>query len=413
LVPMAWSVIWDEDERVYHCVGRDMSDYHALEAQAQLAQRMEAIGQLTGGVAHDFNNLLTIVIGSSETIAAQSTQPELRKLADLILQAAKQGADLTRHLLAYSRRQELAPRAFDVSDLLDGIVPLVRRAVGAGLEFAVESSTRLGSAFADPTQTQAAILNLCLNARDAMPNGGKLSLGAANITLSAEEARRHPDARAGAYVAIHVSDTGTGIAPDVRDRVFEPFFTTKEVGKGSGLGLSMVYGFVRQSDGFVELESEPGRGSTFTLYLPATDGTQRDAGPSAAPRDAIAGGSEKVLVVEDNDMVRDHARGEFERLGYEVVVASTGPEALAILEADDGIDLLFTDIVMPGGMNGRELGEKAAARAPGLRVLYTSGFSRDALTQDGRLVDGVSLLSKPYSKQELADKVRAVLDLVP
>ena len=409
-VTMSWSVIWIEEEQLYHCVGRDMTEHKALEAQAHRAQRMEAIGQLTGGIAHDFNNLLTIVMGSSETIAEQATQPELRTLAGLINKAARQGAELTRHLLAYSRRQPLAPRAFDVPALLDGLAPLIRRALGGGLQLAIETTGGPGTAFADPAQTEAAILNLCLNARDAMPQGGRLTIRATRMTLSAEAARHHADTLPGDYVAIAVSDSGSGIAPELVDRVFEPFFTTKEVGKGSGLGLSMVYGFVRQSDGFLDLASVPDRGTTITLHLPVADMLAADAGAPVADERAIARGSEKLLLVDDDDVVREHVRGQLEAFGYRVTAAACAADAMDIIDREEPFDLLFTDIVMAGGMNGRQLGERAAARMPGLRILYTSGYSRDALTEEGRLAEGITLLAKPFSRQQLADKVRAVLD---
>lgn len=267
-VPMTWASNWVEDEQLCHAIGRDMTAHEALEARVQMAQRMEAIGQLTGGVAHDFNNLLTVVIGSSEALVEELDQPHQRQAAALILKAAEQGGELTRQLLAYARRQPLAPRAFDVGALIDDTAPLIRRTLGADLDFSIETIGRAGIAFADPTQTEAAILNLCLNARDAMPMGGRLTISTELASLSDDDVERRPDARPGEYVAIHVGDTGTGIAPDVIDRIFEPFFTTKDVGQGSGLGLSMVYGFIRQSGGYVDLRSEPGQGTTVTLYLP-------------------------------------------------------------------------------------------------------------------------------------------------
>jgi CheY-like chemotaxis protein len=373
---------------------------------------MDAIGQLTGGIAHDFNNLLTIVIGSSETLIEQLDNPQQQKLAELILQAAEHGGELTRQLLAFARRQPLAPQPFDVNALLDSMAPLITRTLGANLDFSIDSREGELPAFADPAQTEAAILNLCLNARDAMPDGGKLTISTAVVYLSEDQARPHGEALPGDYVQIRVSDTGSGINPDLRDRIFEPFFTTKETGRGTGLGLSMVYGFVQQSRGWLDLNSEPGKGTSFSLFLPVAD-----ADTIALPDDdgrMVERGSENVLIVEDNEMVREHARSLFESLGYHVTVASTGAEAMTILEGQaEDIDLLFTDIVMPGNMNGRQLGERAVARWPSLRVLYTSGYSEDALSKDGRLLEDVTLLSKPYSKQELSEKARKVLDEVP
>ena len=412
LVPMFWSATWIEKDQVCHCVGRDMTQHDALQAQANIAQRMEAIGQLTGGVAHDFNNLLTVVIGSSATLADELSEPRHRRLAELVLRAARQGGELTRQLLAFARRQALAPQAFDINRLLDDNAALIRRTLGADLDFSIRQTGGLRPVYADPNQTEAAILTLCINARDAMPDGGKLVVETKNAQLSQDFVRDHPEAESGDYIAIRVRDTGTGMTPDIVTRIFEPFFTTKEAGKGTGLGLSMVYGFVKQSGGYIDVESEPGRGTTFTLYLPVTDAAAELTDPFVEGEGAIEGGSENVLIVEDDDLVREHARGVFEGLGYQVTVASTGAEALSILEAHDDIDLLFTDVVMPGGMNGRQLAETATARWPWLRVLYTSGHARDALSQDGRLVDGVTLLPKPYSKRELSEKARKVLDEV-
>ncbi len=402
------------DERPQHlCLIEDITDRKALESRIHFAQQMDAIGQLTGGVAHDFNNLLTIVIGGSETLTEQLANPQQRQLAGLILQAAEQGSELIRRLLAFARRQPLEPHPFDVNALLDSMASLIKRTLGADLRFSFDIDPDLRPAFADPAQTESAILNLCLNARDAMPDGGTLTIGTANVTLSEDYVRLRPEAQAGEYAAIRITDTGTGIAPDVVAHIFEPFFTTKETGKGTGLGLSMVYGFVQQSKGHLDLATKPGGGTTFTLYLPLADA---DATMIALPGEngeAIEGGSENVLIVEDNDQVREHARAQFESLGYRVLVAANGKEALEILEAKDDIDLLFTDVVMPGGMNGRQLAENAVERWPWLRVLYTSGYSKDTLTQDGRLLDDVTLLSKPYSKRELSEKARKVLDEVP
>lgn len=412
LVPMSWSATWIEDEQVCHCIGRDMTRFNALEAQVQLAQRMDAIGQLTGGVAHDFNNLLTIVIGGSEMLVEQLRDPEQRELAEFILQAAEQGGELTRQLLAFARRQPLEPHPFDVNRLLDTMIRLIAKTHGEDIALSIEQHTELNYAYADPTQTEAAILNLCLNARDAMPHGGTLTIRTRNVTFDEAYVADHPEVREGNYVAISVRDTGTGIAPDVVERIFEPFFTTKDVGKGSGMGLSMVYGFIKQSEGFLDLETELGQGTTFTMYLPAAD---RDAHviPIANPQgDELIGGNEKVLIVEDNDLVRQNARLMFESLGYSVAMAANGTEAMTKLETDPDIDLLFTDVVMPGGMNGPELAEAAIALRPNLRILFTSGYSQGALTEKGRLLDNVSLLTKPFSKRQLSEKARHALDEV-
>ncbi len=413
IVPMSWSANWIGTEGIGHCVGRDMSDHYALEAQVQLAQRMEAIGQLTGGVAHDFNNLLTVVIGCSETLTAELKDPDHGTLARLILYAAEQASELTQQLMAFARRQPLAPYLLDINELLDRNEGLIRRTIGGDILFSIEKAPDLSLAFADQSQTAAAILNLCINARDAMAGGGSLSITTANTTLSADYARLHPDARAGDYVMIRVADTGSGIPADVVGKIFEPFFTTKETGKGSGLGLSMVYGFVKQSDGYMEVDTELGRGTSFSIFLPVADESSAAAVAEIAPGDGIERGSENLLVVEDDDLVRAHVRTQLEGLGYQVVEAANAALAIGVLEQRDDIDMLFTDIVMPGGMNGRQLGEAVTARWPHIRILYTSGYSRDALSQDGRLLDGVILLPKPYSKRELSEKVRQVLDEIP
>jgi signal transduction histidine kinase len=390
---------------------RDISFNVEAERRMRELQKMETIGQLSGGIAHDFNNLLTIVIGSSETLAEQLDEPAQKKLAELILRASERGGQLTRQLLAFARRQPLEPRSFDVGAMIEAAEPLIRRGIGGAVELAIDNPPDMAPAYADPAQTEAAILNLCINARDAMPDGGLLTITIENVAFSEEFAAGQVEVRAGNYVAIRISDTGTGIPPDVVDHIFEPFFTTKERGRGTGLGLSMVYGFVKQSGGYVDLDTELGAGTVFTLYLPASD-SNVDSDDQRIHEGEIEGGNENVLIVEDDDLVRAHVRTQLEGLGYQVVEAADGPTALAILEVRDDIDLLFTDIIMPGGMNGRELGKRAAARWRHLRVLYTSGYTSDALTADGRLLEGVTLLSKPYSKRQLSEKVRKVLDEV-
>lgn len=397
----------------YLSMVEDITERKALQYQLHLAQRMDAIGQLTGGVAHDFNNLLTVVIGGGEALLEQLRAPDQREYAELILQAAQQGSELTRQLLAFAKRQPLEPHPFDVSELLGSMASLIKRTHGDDVLLSIEQGLDLHNAFADPSQTEAALLNLCLNARDAMPGGGRLTITARNATLTRAFVQKHPEAREGNYIAISVSDTGTGIAPDVIEHMFEPFFTTKDVGKGSGLGLSMVYGFIKQSEGHLDIKTELGAGTTFTMYLPAADPAAQTTGRIAHNQHELEGGTESVLIVEDNDLVRRNASYHFESLGYHVILASSGVDALAILQQREDIDLLFTDIIMPGGMNGRELAELAKRLRPRLRILYTSGYSQDALMDQGRLVDDVALLSKPFSKQQLSEKVRAVLDEVP
>ena len=389
----------------------DVTERRALQQRLDLVQRLDAIGQLTGGIAHDFNNLLTVIIGSSEALSEELDDPEQRELARLILDTAERAGELTRSLLAFARRQPLSPRALDINQLLAESQPLIRRTLGANLHFSIEMAPDVRPVFADRGQTEAAILNLCLNARDAMPNGGRLTISTQNASFDEAFVRHHSGARPGEYVAVHVSDTGAGIAPEVLDRIFEPFFTTKEKGRGTGLGLAMVYGFTKQSQGYIGVETEEGQGTTFSLYLPVgeTNDDPRDGAPlSEPPR-----GDETILLVEDDALVRAHVQGQLVSLGYRVVEASDGPEALAQLERHSDIALLFTDMMMPGGLNGRELAERARALWPGLKVLFSSGYSNETLMEDGRLIDGITLLSKPYSKRQLAEFVREVLDAAP
>jgi len=380
-----------------------------LQAIRQHAQKMESLGQLTGGIAHDFNNLLTVIMGNAELLAeALHGEPTLGPLADMTCAAAARGAELTHRLLAFSRRQPLDARDTDVNALLAGMNALLRRTLREDVEIEMVHAAGLWHATVDPSELEAALLNLCINARDAMPAGGRLTLETANAFLSDDYARQHGDVVPGQYVMIAVSDTGSGIAPEHLLRVFEPFFTTKEPGKGTGLGLSMVYGFVKQSRGHVKVYSESGQGTTIKLYLPRGDG-------SGAPRDTDVSGDEPrgvetVLLVEDEDMVRAYARDQLLALGYQVLAAADGAQALALLDSRSDIALLFTDIVLPGGLNGRQVAEAALQRRPGLKVLYTSGYSENAIVHHGRLDRGVQLLNKPYRRIDLARKVRAVLD---
>ncbi|MBV1690252.1 MASE1 domain-containing protein [Novosphingobium sp. G106] len=410
IMPMSWAATWLEDEQIAHCVGRDMSEYNAMEARFHQAQRMEAIGQLTGGVAHDFNNLLTVVLGSCEAVSLELDDPLLEQHMEMALEAGEKCAELTRQLLAFARRQTLTPQAFDLNERITAAAPLIMRTLGSDLEFSIRTSRDLRRAFADPLQTETAILNLCLNARDAMPQGGRLLIETSNATLSETYAKRNPDVRAGNYVMITVSDTGLGIAPEIIQRIFDPFFTTKDIGSGTGLGLSMVHGFVNQSNGHIKVTSKPGKGAKFQLYLPVAPQHEMAVVRPDIEAQAMRYGQENVLLVEDHPLVRDHLHGKLKSLGYLVTVASSAADALAILERRDDIDLLLTDVVMPGGMGGLELGQLAARRWPQIRILYTSGYAPDTLTKGGRLLDGAALLPKPYTKSELARKVRSVLD---
>ena len=380
-----------------------------LEAQLQQAQRLESVGQLTGGIAHDFNNLLTVVLGNAELLAESLELPEeLEPIARNIGDAAMRGAELTRRLLAFARRQPLEPEPTDVNRLIRDLEPLLRRSLGEACEIEVSRGAGLWPAMIDASQLESALMNLAINARDAMPGGGRLTIETANVRIDDEYQQRHPDVSIGQYVLVAVSDTGRGISPEDIDKVFEPFFTTKETGRGTGLGLSMVYGFVKQSKGHVRIYSEVGEGTTVRLYLP------RAAGDPTAGRDVESasdrGRGERILVVEDDPAVRTFAVAALEQLGYRVQAAAGGDEALMVLEKGGEFDLLFTDVVMPGGMGGRELAGAAVRLRPGLRVLYTSGYTENAVVHHGRLDPEVQLLSKPYRRDELARRVRRVLD---
>ncbi len=380
-----------------------------LNVKLRQSQKMEAVGQLTGGVAHDFNNLLTVIIGNSELVAdGVKDRPALRKMVETTVKAAERGAELTSRLLAFSRRQALDPKPSDVNRQIAGMDSMLRRTLGEHIEIEMVGGGGLWKALVDPGQLENAILNLCLNARDAMPKGGRLTIETANARLDSAYAASQSEVEPGQYVMIAVSDTGAGMDAATLERAFEPFFTTKDVGKGSGLGLSMVYGFVKQSRGHVRIYSEPGHGTTVKLYLPRADSDEAAGAEAASTVDAPRG-SGRILLVEDDELVRENAAEQLRSLGYDVVAAGSGREALAVLENGEAFDLLFTDVVMPGGMNGRELAERALLLRPGLPVLYTSGYTENAIVHHGRLDRGVDLLAKPYRRQDLAAKVSAVL----
>jgi PAS domain S-box-containing protein len=379
-----------------------------VERQRAQAQRLEAVGQLTGGVAHDFNNLLTVILGNSELLAEGLEDPDLRRLVEMTAAAAHRGAELAQHLLAFARRQPLAPRGVDVDELLGRMSGLLRRTVREDIEVRVVPTDGLWPAFVDPGQLESAVLNLCLNARDAMPGEGHLTIETSNAQLDEDYAMAHGDVEPGEYVLIAVSDTGVGIPPELVERIFEPFFTTKRFGAGSGLGLSMVHGFVKQSGGHIKLYSEVGVGTTVKLYLPRGD--RVDEPTASVPSDRDLRGTERILVAEDDDHVRQVAVDHLRRLGYDVVEAPDGVTALAMIERGERIDLLFTDVVMPGGLSGRQLADASSAHLPELRVLFTSGYTENAIVHHGRLDPGVELIAKPYGLAELARRVRTILD---
>jgi signal transduction histidine kinase/CHASE3 domain sensor protein/ActR/RegA family two-component response regulator len=391
-------------------VYRDVTDTIETERQLRQSQKLDAIGQLTGGVAHDFNNILTVITGTIDILArAVADDASLRAIARLIDQAAERGAELTSRLLAFSRRQPLQPRETDVNGLIIETVKLLRPSLGEQVEIESALQEDAWAAVIDPSELGTALINLAINARDAMPGGGKLTFESANILVDENLGRINDGLSAGSYVVIAVSDTGTGIPAALRDKVFEPFFTTKEVGKGTGLGLSMVYGFAKQSGGHVRIYSEEGNGTTVRLYLPRAGKTVGQAEPPeslASP----PGGSETILVVEDDVLVRSYVVTQLRSLGYRTLEAIDAADALAVAESGAAIDLVFTDIVMPGGMNGRELADQLIRRAPTTRVLFTSGYAENAIIHHGRLDPGVNLLTKPYRKSDLARMVRAAID---
>ncbi|MFZ5790852.1 MAG: PAS domain S-box protein [Pseudomonadota bacterium] len=402
-----WSGTWSPEDQLFIVVARDMTERLQFEERLRQSQRLEAIGQLTGGVAHDFNNLLTVILGNAELLTERLTdQPRLKALAQTSLAAAERGAELTNRLLAFSRRQALEPRIVDVTRLLDTMEELLRRTLGEHIDVVFAHDADLPPATVDPTQLETAILNLALNARDAMPDGGRLTIEMANVHIDEARASRLDELSPGDYVMIAVSDTGTGMPPAVRERAFEPFFTTKGVGKGSGLGLSMVYGFMKQSGGHVSIYSEPGHGTCVKLFLPRSGEADR-AEPVA--RATTLRGTETVLVVEDDDLVRAHVERQLTELGYRVFAVADGQQALETLRSDAAFDLLFTDMVMPGGMNGKQLADEAWRLRPGLKVLFTSGYTESTIIHRGRLDPGIQLLNKPYRLQDLATKIRLVL----
>ncbi len=408
---MTITPVEDSDGEVTHyvAVNHDITQRLAMEEHLRKAQRLEAVGHLSGGMAHDFNNLLTVILGNAELLRERlQDDPLLEPISEMICTAAERGAELTQRMLAFARRQALEPKSVDINRLVSDMDGLLRRTLGEQIEIEFVRGGGLWTALVDPAQLESALLNLCINARDAMPAGGRLTIETANVRLSSDYTEQVTDLLPGQYVMVAVSDTGTGIAPEHMERLFEPFFTTKEPGKGTGLGLPMVYGFAKQSNGHVNVYSELGEGSVIKLYLPRHFG---EADAKLGPQQGYASsGTETVLLVEDDDMVRSYATEVLKSLGYQVLVAANGPAALAMLRERGDIDVLFTDIVMPGGMNGRQLADAARSFRSGLKVLYTSGYTENAIVHQGRVDPGVALLGKPYRRAELARRLRDVLD---
>jgi PAS domain S-box-containing protein len=408
-VTLNWSGTWSEPVRRHFFIGRDLTEKRAAEAQLRHIQKMDAIGQLTGGVAHDFNNILTVITGTIGILEeAVAEQPELVAITKLIDEAAERGASLTKHLLAFARKQPLQPLEVDVNSLVLEAAKLLHPTLGENVEITPLLAEDAWTALIDPNQLTTAVLNLAINARDAMPNGGKLALETNNVYLDENYAGMHSEVAPGNYVMVAVSDTGTGIPAALIERVFDPFFTTKEVGKGTGLGLSMVFGFVKQSGGHVKIYSEEGHGTSVKMYLPRATGLNQTAA-EAEISSHIEGGTETVLVVEDDSLVRRYVITQIESLGYTTLEAANASDALQIIDSTPSLDLLFTDVIMPGIMNGRQLVDEARKRRPQLKTLYTSGYTENAIVHHGRLDSGVLLLAKPYRKSELARMLRLAL----
>jgi signal transduction histidine kinase/CheY-like chemotaxis protein len=398
------------NERLEIRVAEAVLEREAAFAALQQAQKMETIGKLTGGVAHDFNNLLQVISGNLQLLArdVQGHEKAERRVANA-LAGVQRGSKLASQLLAFGRRQPLEPRVLNVGKFLGGMEDMLRRALGEAIAIEVITSGGLWNCQADPTQLENAILNLAINARDAMQGTGKLTIEAANASLDDDYTRRLADVPAGQYVMLAVTDTGTGIAPELIEQVFEPFFSTKPEGHGSGLGLSMVYGFVKQSGGHVKLYSEVGHGTTVKLYLPRIR-KREEVLVASHETVAMRGGSETILVAEDDPDVQATVVELLTELGYTVLRANDATSALSVIESGVAIDLLFTDVVMPGALKSPELARLARARLPELAVLFTSGYTENAIVHDGRLDAGVELLSKPYTREQLARKVRAVIE---
>lgn len=383
----------------------NITERRQLEERLRQSQKLEAVGQLTGGVAHDFNNLLTVILGNSEILELRlREQPELRELAQMSLTAAERGAELTQRLLAFARRQPLEPTTVNIYQTVRGMEALIRRTLPESITLKFKEVDQLWPCQVDVHQLESALLNLCLNARDAMPKGGRIVVELYNQAIDADS----NDISAGDYVTVAVSDDGHGMSETAVQQAFEPFFTTKEVGKGSGLGLSMVYGFMKQSGGHAKIYSEPGEGTTVRLFFPRTEAEIQEA-VTQADTPTAASANERILVVEDDDLVRHNLVGQLQALGYQVSTAENGDAALKVLQQGQKFDLLFTDVIMPGSLNGPDLVAKAREIDPEMRVLYTSGYTENAIIHHGRLDAGVQLLSKPYHAKDLAEKVRKAL----
>jgi PAS domain S-box-containing protein len=394
-------------------ITRDLTGRRTMEEQLRQVQKMEAIGQLTGGIAHDFNNLLTVISGNVETVQRRinRTDPGLNRFLDAAERAVDRASTLTHRLLAYSRRQPLEPRAIELNRVIMGMSDLLGRTIGAHITIETVLAAGLWRVSADPNQVENAILNLAVNARDAMPDGGKLTIETANTHLDEAYAKANAEVTPGQYAMLAVSDTGMGMTPDVIEKAFEPFFTTKEIGQGTGLGLSQVYGFIKQSGGHIKIYSESGEGTTVRLYLPRLHEQSGEIHDEvAATQPPPLGGRETILVVEDSDDVRAYTTEILRELGYEVMEAAEGDAALSLIVSEPRIKLLFTDVGLPGAFNGRQLADEVRKIRSDLRILFTTGYAQNAIIHQGRLDPGVHLIVKPFNFAGLAAKIRQMFD---
>ena len=405
-------IIRDETEKAVRMIGgmTDLTERMNLEEQLRQAQRLESLGQLTGGVANDFNNLLTIILGNAELLIEHlGFNPKLYELAEMINSAALKGAELTKRLLAFGRRQVLDPKPTDINLLLENMITLMQHTLGDPIQITFQEEKDLNKALIDPSQLENAILNLCLNARDAMPDGGKLIIQTRQTFLDEDYAKTHPEVKVGPYIQIIITDTGVGIPPENLRQVFEPFYTTKTKEKGTGLGLSMVFGFMKQSGGHINIYSEVNKGTSVCLYLPQHNTKEENRNEDLHQQYVNLTGHEKILLVEDNEKVRIYAKAQLEAAGYDVLTAENGLKALEILKMHNDFNLLFTDVIMDGGLSGKELATLALKLYPHLKILYTSGYPQDAIVHHGQLDPGVQLLTKPYRRVELLSKIKEIL----
>lgn len=399
------------NERLESRVLEEVEARTRIENALRQSQKMEAVGQLTGGIAHDFNNMLTTVIGPLEVLEARlgESDPRIKRCISMAQEGARRAAELTKRLLAFSRKQPLQPVQVDANALIVGMSDLITRSLGSSIRLETVQHADLWWTKVDPNQLENVILNLAVNARDAMPHGGRLRIQTENYDGGEDTEGAAHDLPAGQYIAIEVSDTGTGMTPEVLAKAFDPFFTTKAVGQGTGLGLSQVYGFVAQSTGHIKLASDPGRGTTVRIYLPRLTQVEDLPVPAPSPSPSTEVRQELVLVVDDEPAVLEFSSTALAELGYRILTADSAATALKILQARQDIDLLFTDVVMPE-TSGHQLAQAAKALHPQLKVLYTSGYTRDEVMQDGALDQGIHLLAKPYSIDEMAKRVRLVIE---